>query len=352
MPGGHIPSGKDIKTAFFPELVAQLFAVKNINPKDVGVGDSAAKAGTGIQLIEDEVDEDNDGEGQEGDDSRNDEDASDLGEYALAGSSPSDATRSKKRAAASNTDCKNSKSKLNFDDEAPSSPCDPPVAYFPPHLLIIVELGVLSDVIQTPLDYAVPSSVGKSRGGPSRVEMRKEAAKEAELKRQAAKGGQSSSSSSITKASVLPQQDARAAALLKYANAKEADVQQQTVTNSLAAYQLKLSAYQMEVDKFENQIKAAKEELKELEEDGADDKEVKAKKESIKALRKRRTSFLEGEIPKLPSTQAATASSTPPSLAAAAGGVGDAMATPSASTPTSLPLAAAAEEEGGGYMEL
>jgi len=350
MPGGAVPSGTSIKTAFFPELIAQLYAVKHLNPKEVGVGGSAAKAGTGLQLIEGDVDEGKDGEGQEGDGSGNDDDASDLGENELAGSSPSDATRSKKRPAGNNPECKNSKSKLNFDDGLP------PGTYFPANLLALVEVGVLSNEIQAPLDYAVPSSVGKtggSTGGPSRLEMREHAAKEADLKRQAAKGGQSSSSSSSTTPSALPQQDARAAALSKYADAKEGDVKQQAYTNVLVAYQL-------EVDNFENQIKAAKEDYKELEEEGADDQELKAKKESIKTLRQNRTSFLARGVPKLPSTQSATASSSPPSLAAAAaavaaGGGEDAMAASSAATATSLPLAPAAAaggEGGGGYMEL
>ena len=222
IPGGAVPSGTGIKTAFFLELVAQLFAVKHLNPKEVGVGGSAAKAGTGVQLIEGDVDEGKDCEGQEGDGSGNDEDASDLGENALAGSSPSDETRSKKRPVGSNPECKNSKSKLNFDD-------GPPDTHFPANLLALVEVGVLSNEIQAPLDYAAPSSAGKtggSTGGSSRLEMREHATKEADLKRQAAKGGQSSSSSSSTTPSALPQQDARAAALSKYADAKEGDVKQ------------------------------------------------------------------------------------------------------------------------------
>jgi hypothetical protein len=56
-----------------------------------------------------------------------------------------------------------------------------PASYIPETLLLIVDLGVLSDQIQAPLQYAIPqgtsTEASSSSSGPSRAELRAEASK-------------------------------------------------------------------------------------------------------------------------------------------------------------------------------
>ena len=178
-----------------------------------------------------------------------------------------------------------------LDEDGASSAVSPTLgaavvlAKYPPLLLVVLAVGVLSRDIEPPLDSAIPdssSAANSSAEGLSRNEIRTTA--------RAAKD-ENNKPAATNRVYQIPN-DERAKATSRYAAAKEEE-------NKQTAYQNALYARLLEMGETNDLIRILKEERKEAEGEG-DEGEVERIKARLKSLKRKRDGTSDKEMPPPP----------------------------------------------------